>query len=215
MARKKLKAQASDNKPCKRDRSRENFLGGGGGGIRGSYKSEHAAVAGWCTRVRELEAGSLGHLPERWEDGWVLAVKRMPSWKAPGPDKTHGWNHRDFPKANSPLKSMILGIMDGAETMPDWMVREKTVLIPKDGCIGNAYQFRPIVCLNTSYKLLTGALAATLSEHIFCSGILLSEQKALRKGRGLDGVVWRGVWMGWGIFFDAVGDWMGWGGWRG
>ena len=65
----------------------ENFWGGGGGeGICGSYKSEHAAVAGWCNRVRELEAGSPGHLPERREAGWGLAVKRMPSWKAPGTD---------------------------------------------------------------------------------------------------------------------------------
>ena len=76
---------------------------------------------------------------------------------------------------------MMWGIMDGAETMPDWMDREKTLLIAKDGCIGNTYQFRPIACLNTSYKLLTGVLAATLSEHVFGSAILPTEQKAFRK----------------------------------
>ncbi len=54
-------------------------------------------------------------------------------------------------------------------------------MIPKEVCSGKADQFRPIACLNTSYKLLTGALANMLSEHVFELGILPTEQKALRK----------------------------------
>ncbi len=72
--------------------------------------------------------------------------------------------------------------MDNSETLAHWLVRGKTVLIPKDGCTGRTDQFRPIACLNTSYKLLTGALAATLTEYVIGSGILPAEQKALRKG---------------------------------
>ena len=38
---------------------------------------------------------------------------------------------------------------------------------------------RPIACLNTSYKLLTGVLAGMLWEHVFDLEILPTEQKAL------------------------------------
>ena len=66
--------------------------------------------------------------------------------------------------------------------MPNWMVRGKTVMIPKEGCVGKAEQFRPIACLNTSYKLLTGALAGMITEHTLRVGVLPAEQKAIRKG---------------------------------
>ncbi len=44
-------------------------------------------------------------------------------------------------------------------------------------------QCRPIACLNTAYKVYTGALAVMLMAHVETKGILPTEQKALRKGR--------------------------------
>ena len=108
-------------------------------------------------------------------------MKRMPGWKAPGPDMIHGWWNRAFPRVNILLRNKMWSIMNGLEPMPDWMVRGKTVLILKERCTGKSDQFRPIACLNTSYKLLTGAMADILLEHVFELGILPAEQKALRK----------------------------------
>lgn len=53
---------------------------------------------------------------------------------------------------------------------------------------GVQYKYRPITCLNTTYKLYTGVLAALLMDHVRRKDILPKEQKALRKGR-------EGVWM--------------------
>ena len=64
---------------------------------------------------------------------------------------------------------------------PPWLVKGRTVLIPKDGCQGEPDKFRPITCLNTWYKLLTGVLAISLNQHIAGKEVLPGEQKALRK----------------------------------
>ena len=150
-------------------------------GVRGRHEAEHEAVARWSERVRRLGTGEPENMSESRDASWSYAAKRMPGWKAPGPDTIHGWWHRAFPKMNSLLRDKMWEVMDERVSMPDWMVRGKTVLIPKEGCTGKADQYRPIACLNTSYKLLTGALANMLTEHVSKFGIMPTEQKALRK----------------------------------
>ncbi len=71
-------------------------------GVSGSYEAQHQAVAGWSARIRSLWARAPGDMSESWDAGWRHTVKRMPGWKAPGPDKIHGWWHRVFPKSELP-----------------------------------------------------------------------------------------------------------------
>jgi len=70
-----------------------------------------------------------------------------------------------------------------APEIPAWFVRGRTVLIPKEGCQGRPEQYRPITCLNTSYKLLTAVLTEVLYEHVQLYDILPKEQYAVRRGR--------------------------------
>ena len=42
---------------------------------------------------------------------------------------------------------------------------------------------RPITCLNTCYKALTGTLTQLLNDHVVKEGLLPAEQKAQRKGQ--------------------------------
>ena len=50
-------------------------------------------------------------------------------------------------------------------------------MLPKEGCKGRPEQFRPIICLNISYKLLMGALAAMLGKSVDEADILPEEKK--------------------------------------
>ena len=73
--------------------------------------------------------------------------------------------------------------MINRKKIPEWLVKGRTVLIPKDGCKGKPDQYRPITVLNTAYKLFTGDLTKVLEKHVMDNEILPIEQKALRKGR--------------------------------
>jgi hypothetical protein len=118
------------------------------------------------------------------EAAWFTALGKMTRWTAPGPDGIQGYWYKVFPKTTSVLKGLVWEIVDGGRRVPGWMVKGRTVMIPKDGnSTGEPDKFRPITCLNTMYKLLTGMLTEVLYEHVMTQGLLPDEQKALRKGR--------------------------------
>ena len=51
-------------------------------------------------------------------------------------------------------------------------------------CINSEhFALRPITCLNTVYKLLTGVLTEVLYDHVMRYELLPKEQKALRRGQ--------------------------------
>ena len=66
--------------------------------------------------------------------------------------------------------------------VPKWMIRGRTVLIPKEGCDESPGKYRPIECLNSSYKLLTSAVNNKLLAHVMEFGLLPMEQCALSRG---------------------------------
>lgn len=110
-------------------------------------------------------------------------MKKQPNWKAAGPDRIPAFWYKAFPEHTGGLASCLWRLVEGRGHVPEWFVKGRTVLIPKDGCEGRPDQFRPITCLNTGYKALTGALANILMEHVQRVGLLPEEQKVLRKGR--------------------------------
>ena len=79
----------------------------------------------------------------------------------------------------TPSEKLMWRIMDGIDKMPDWVVRDRRVMIPKDGFSRRADQYRPITCLNT---VTTATLAGIVLEQVCKCGTLPMEQKALRKG---------------------------------
>ena len=114
---------------------------------------------------------------------WQGLVRKMRPWKAPGPDTIVAFWWKAFSEANRALHELVLEVLNDDRRVPSWMVRGRTFLVPKEGCEGRPEQYRPITCLNTSYKLLTGALACLLGKHVETNGLIPYEQKALRKGR--------------------------------
>ncbi len=104
-------------------------------------------------------------------------------WKAPGPDCLPAFWLRAFPQITEKLKQSLWDLMDGTVEIPEWLVCGRTVMIPKEGCVGRPDQFKPIACLNTTYKLLTGVAAEMLTDHVTRKGMLPWEQKALRRKR--------------------------------
>ena len=101
----------------------------------------------------------------------------------PGPDGIHGFWWKVLPGARSLLKDLIGKVINETMPVPQWLVTGRTVLIPKCKPAGRPDQYRPIACLNTSYKIFTATVERILRRHVVNNNILLQEQCALKKGR--------------------------------
>ena len=112
-------------------------------------------------------------------------VKKMASWKSPGPDGLHGYWLKNFTTVHARLVEQ-LNEYPQHRMVPTWMTKGRTVLIIKDKEIGPAAtKFRPITCLSLMWKLLTGVMSDEIYQHLESKRLLPSEQKGRqRNSRG-------------------------------
>jgi hypothetical protein len=66
--------------------------------------------------------------------------------------------------------------------MPDWLTTGITYLLPKSGETKEQKNYRPITCLSTVYKTLTGIIARRISVHLEENNLLPAEQKGRHSG---------------------------------
>ena len=108
--------------------------------------------------------------------------RKIPNWKAPGPDGIHGFWLKKLPAYHQTIAEQLEKIVNGEEESPGWMTSGRTVLCIKDSKKGNAADnFRPISCLPVMWKLMTGIIAEHIYEHLEENGLLPEEQKGCRK----------------------------------
>ena len=67
--------------------------------------------------------------------------------------------------------------MEEPETIPDWLTIGITYLLPKSRDSKAVRNYRPITCLTTMYKILTGIIARRISTHLEEQDLLPAEQK--------------------------------------
>ena len=76
-----------------------------------------------------------------------MQIKKIPNWKAPGPDGIHGYCLK-FIKAVRPVLAALLNETLQSGNLPEGLASGKTLLIVKDKDKGNEVtNFRPIICL--------------------------------------------------------------------
>ena len=122
--------------------------------------TDHDRNAEWIMTV-EKELGyatQQGNISITKEDV-TIHVRKIPNWKASGPDGLNGvW-----------LKKFRKHLDDCIQTgdAPNWMVECRTVHIQKDARKGNAVgNHIAIACLNHLWKLLTGILNENVYDHL-------------------------------------------------
>ena len=60
---------------------------------------------------------------------------------------------------------MFTGVKKDNNLIPAWLPSGRRVLLPNTDNLSDEKNFRPITCLNTSYKILTGLIAKYMTEH--------------------------------------------------
>ena len=108
-----------------------------------------------CTNMRNLNEKA---------PNWLILeknkLKSVPNWKSPGPDT--GWRH------GNPSEWLYPG-------RPTLIIRNKS----KGSVVDN---YRPILCFNLLWKLLTGIFADYVYGHLSKNQLLPDQQKVCRKG---------------------------------
>lgn len=148
-----------------------------------SQPAEHNKAAEWIQKEREKFA-------EKEEMEWdnitpqevTRVINKAHNWKSPGIDSIHNFWLKSFTPTHKLFAKFFNNFINDPECMPEYLTRGKTYMLPKDNDTKNPAKYRPITCLNTTYKLLTGILTDRLYAHLTRNGVLAEEQKGCRRG---------------------------------
>ena len=104
------------------------------------------------------------------------------NWKAPGVDLIPNYWLKNLDGLHASLaESLNKCVIDPAQT-PLWLVTGKSTLLPKNNQTMLAKNYRPITCLSTTFKTLTGIIATRIESHLCENNILSQEQQGGRRG---------------------------------
>lgn len=108
-------------------------------------------------------------------------LKKANNWAAPGADKLQNYWWKNFTSTHQRLVVLFQGALSDPSTIPEFFTLGLTYMLPKGNITPDPKQYRPITCLPTVYKILTGILTKHLWKHVNKFNILASEQNGCRR----------------------------------
>ena len=138
---------------------------------------KHRRDAKWIEQVKKDTANTPEQTPIHITTDLVTqATRRIKNWKAPGPDQLQGFWLKKLQSLHAPMAQLYQKSL--TEGCPAWMTKGRTVLLQKDKAKGTAVgNYRPITCLPTMWKLLSGMISDEIRSHLSSNGLLPLEQK--------------------------------------
>ena len=88
------------------------------------------------------------------------------NWKCSGPDGVFNFFIKHLNVLHSQLHAAVKRIYHNEEDPGDWFYRGRTILIPKESNADHPSQFRPITCMNNTYKMLTKVVGRMLINEV-------------------------------------------------
>ena len=116
------------------------------------------------------------------EEDFRKVISKMPNNKAPGTDKIVSYWLKYLTPLHPQLLSLLKEVNQNTLDLPTWLVTSRTVITPKNADTHLEKNYRPIACLNTTYKLFTGILNTFLEDHCSSNNIIAVEQAGGKKG---------------------------------
>ncbi|XP_030765588.1 uncharacterized protein LOC115889668 [Sitophilus oryzae] len=141
------------------------------------------------TWIRDIEA-ELFHLPTMepitiTSDLVAEVIRLTQNWKAAGPDGIHNFWVKRLKSTHTYIAKYFTTFIESPETIPEFLGRGNTYLLPKSERLNNPTKYRPITCLCTLYKILTACIAKSIYKHVEDNKLLSEEQKGcVKKSQG-------------------------------
>ena len=98
-------------------------------------------------------------------------TSKRKNWTAPGIDGIQNYWWKKFTSAQKALAKSFTSLYQDTSRIPEWWPSGRTVLLPKTKNLSDEKNYRPITCLNTSYKILTGLVAKYMRKHALVNEI--------------------------------------------
>ena len=130
-------------------------------------KEEVTPMLPWMDNVKEELKTSINTVKEFTieEERLIKIVKKRKNWTSPGIDGIQNYWWKKFRTAPKTLKRAFERAEVDNNMIPQWWPAGRTVLIQKTKELGDVKNYRPITCLNTSYKLMTGLIGKYMRDH--------------------------------------------------
>ena len=100
---------------------------------------------------------------------------------APGSDEMNAYAIKKLSSTHPFLGNVFVRAFENNKPLPDWLVKGRTILSPKNQETGIAKSCRPIACLIIIYKLYASLLNKFLENHCITYDIMTMEQAGEKK----------------------------------
>ena len=117
------------------------------------------------------------------EEDIEFKLKSFSNFKKPGVDKLPNFWLKELNSFHFHYANTFNRIINEKLDTPKWLTTGNTSLLPKSKETSLPNKYRPICCLPTTYKLLTGVIADAVYQHLDSEQYLEDEQKGCRKRR--------------------------------
>ena len=120
-------------------------------------------------------------MPYITEEDIEFKLKSFSNFKKPGVDKIPNFWLKELTGFHHHYARIFDQIVHDNIATPKWLTTGTTSLLPKSKETSLPNKYRPITCLPTTYKLLTGLISDAIYQHLDSENYLEEEQKGFRK----------------------------------
>lgn len=144
---------------------------------------QHRDGQPWLRREEDWAGEEINEMPAVVvrEDDVREATRYLRNWAAPGPDGVQNFWYKKLTVVHPTMAVCFNEVLREPRTLPDFITRGTTILLPKDNNTSNPSKYRPITCLSSLYKILSSIITAFVWTHCEQNGILTEEQKGCKK----------------------------------
>ena len=101
-------------------------------GTIGKVNKDDLGVKEWLKETKKRVGRTSSEGPDSIDETKLRkALKKTKSWSAPGPDGIHTFWWKALPSAQSSLADVLRRVVSRDLSVPDWLTRGRTLLIPK------------------------------------------------------------------------------------
>ena len=143
---------------------------------------KHNEDAQWI-KDQEEELQQISQM--EWKDLTVEELRvnmtRAANWKSPGPDRLPNFWIKQFKSLHKSMAETYSEIVKDPKQTPDWLVEGATNLLPKKEETWIPKNYRSIMCLPTTFKILMSVITDRPYNHLEKEAIMTPEQRGGNK----------------------------------